>query len=70
MGRDYCYFKIKGNDGNLYILRFDGVNDCRLFVANYPHFHEMHAERGQIFPDIADILVLGAARQDLVADHQ
>jgi hypothetical protein len=22
-GPDYCYFKIKGNDGNLYILRFD-----------------------------------------------
>ena len=22
-GQDYCYFKIKGNDGNLYILRFD-----------------------------------------------
>jgi hypothetical protein len=34
-----------------------------------PHFHEMHAERGQIFRDIADILVLGTARQDLVANH-
>src|SRR2546430_14993346 len=22
-GPNYCYFKIKGNDGNLYILRFD-----------------------------------------------
>jgi hypothetical protein len=22
-GPDYCYFKIKGSDGNLYILRFD-----------------------------------------------
>ena len=22
-GPDYCYFKIKGNDGNLYILRVD-----------------------------------------------
>jgi hypothetical protein len=22
-GPDYCYFKIKGDDGNLYILRFD-----------------------------------------------
>jgi len=22
-GPDYCYFKIKGNEGNLYILRFD-----------------------------------------------
>ena len=25
---------------------------------------------GQIFGDIADVLVLGAARQDLVADHE
>jgi hypothetical protein len=33
-------------------------------------FNDMHAERGQIFRDIADILVLGAARQDPVADHQ
>jgi hypothetical protein len=24
-GPDYCYFKIKSNDGNLYILRFDEV---------------------------------------------
>ena len=23
-GLDYCYFKVKGSDGNLYILRFDG----------------------------------------------
>jgi hypothetical protein len=46
-----------------------GVNDCRLFVADYPHLSEMHAEGGQIFRDIADILVLGAARQDPVADH-
>ena len=22
-GPDYCYFKIKGSDGNLYILRFE-----------------------------------------------
>jgi hypothetical protein len=22
-GPDYCYFKIKGNDANLYILRFE-----------------------------------------------
>ena len=22
-GPNYCYFKIKGNDGNLYILRFE-----------------------------------------------
>jgi hypothetical protein len=50
--------------------RIDRVNDRRLFVADYPHFQEIHAERGQIFRDITDILVLGAARQDLVADHQ
>lgn len=22
-GRNYCYFKVKGDDGNLYILRLD-----------------------------------------------
>jgi hypothetical protein len=26
-GPDYCYFKIKGDDGNLYILRLDEARD-------------------------------------------
>lgn len=26
-GPDYCYFKVKGDDGNLYILRLDEPRD-------------------------------------------
>jgi hypothetical protein len=26
-GPDYCYFKVKGDDGNLYILRLDETRD-------------------------------------------
>jgi hypothetical protein len=26
-GPDYCYFKVKGDDGNLYILRLDEARD-------------------------------------------
>src|SRR5262249_39779980 len=35
-----------------------------------PHFLEIDADRRQIFRDIADVLVLGAARQDLATDPQ
>jgi hypothetical protein len=27
-GRDYAYFKIRGDDGNLYILRLDEAHDA------------------------------------------
>ena len=27
-GPDYCYFKVRGDDGNLYILRFDEARDA------------------------------------------
>ena len=50
--------------------RIERIDDRRLLVADHPHFHEVDAERGQIFGDVADVLVLGAAGQDLVADHQ
>jgi len=30
----------------------------------------MDVDRRQIFRDVADVLVLGAARQDFAADHQ
>jgi hypothetical protein len=50
--------------------RIECVDDRSLLVADHPHFLEIDANRRQIFRDIADILVLGAARQDLVADHQ
>ncbi len=26
-GGDYCYFKVRGNDGNLYILRLNEARD-------------------------------------------
>jgi hypothetical protein len=43
-GPDYCYFKIKGNDGNLYILRFDeGRAEWQLMMfqsqADSTHLH-------------------------------
>jgi hypothetical protein len=28
LGVDYAYFKVRGDDGNLYILRFDEVRDA------------------------------------------
>lgn len=28
LGADYAYFKVRGDDGNLYILRFDEVQDA------------------------------------------
>ncbi len=31
---------------------------------------QVDADIGQVFGDVADVLVLGAARQDLVADDQ
>ena len=44
--------------------------DRHLLVTDHTHFPEIDPERGQIFRYIADVLILGAARQDLVADHQ
>jgi hypothetical protein len=45
--------------------RIERVDDRSLLVADHPHFLEIDADRRQIFGDIADVLVLGAARQDL-----
>ena len=50
--------------------RIDSVDDCSLLIADHPHFFEIDADRRQIFRDIADVLVLGAAGQDLATDHQ
>jgi hypothetical protein len=50
--------------------RIECVDDRCLLIADHSHFLEIYTECGQIFRDIADILVLGSARQDLVADHQ
>jgi thioredoxin reductase (NADPH) len=48
--------------------RIECVDDRSLLVADHPHFLEIDAERRQIFRNIADVLVLGAAGQDLATD--
>ena len=50
--------------------RVERIDDRRLLVADHAHLPEVDAERGQVLGDIADVLVLGAPGQDLVADHQ
>jgi hypothetical protein len=44
--------------------RVERVDDRSLLVADHPHFLEINAERREIFCNIADVLVLGAAGQD------
>jgi hypothetical protein len=58
-GPDYCYFKIKGNDGNLYIFRFDeGCAEWELmmFQSPGPHSTHLHPEDSgmsmQVTPDV------------------
>jgi hypothetical protein len=42
-GPDYHYFKIKGNDGNLYILRFDeGHAEWELTMFQTPGAYSAH----------------------------
>ena len=50
--------------------RIERINDRRLRVANHPHFHEVDAKRGEILRDVPYVLVLGASRQDLIADYE
>ncbi len=50
--------------------RIERIDDRGLLVTDYPYFPEIDPERSQIFRDIADVLILGAAGQDLVAYHQ
>ena len=45
-------------------------NDLRLLIGNDPHFSQIDADAGQKFGDVADVFILGAARQNFVADHQ
>ena len=55
------------------VVRTQGVerlDDLRLIVGDHPHFLQIDADRGEVFGDIADVLVLGPPRQNLVADHQ
>jgi hypothetical protein len=58
-GPDYCYFKIKDNDGNLYILRFDEGRaewELTMFQSPGPHSAHLHPEASgmsmQVTPDV------------------
>jgi len=45
-GPDYCYFKVKGSDGNLYILRLDEAHDTwelTMFQSPSAHPSEGHS---------------------------
>jgi len=46
------------------------IHDLGLDVGNHAHFAEIDAEVGEILGDVADVLVLGTAGQDLIADDQ
>jgi hypothetical protein len=48
-GSDHCYFKVRGNDGNLYILRLDEPHDrWELVMFQSPKaFAGDHARRQQ-----------------------
>jgi hypothetical protein len=45
--------------------RIECVDDRCLLVANHPYFLEIDAERRQMFRNVADVLILSAAGQDL-----
>ena len=50
--------------------RVERGDDLRLLVGDDAHLVQVDADAGQVFGDVADVLVLGPAGQDLVADHQ
>jgi hypothetical protein len=45
-------------------------DDIGLIVVYVPELLELDTQFGEVFGDEADVLVLGPAGQDLVADHQ
>ncbi len=45
-------------------------DDLRFLVGDDADFAHVDAQRGQVFGDVADVLVLRAPGQNLVADHQ
>ena len=50
--------------------RVEGRDDFVLDIGDDPRFPNVDADLGQIFGDIAEVAVLRASREDLVADHQ
>jgi hypothetical protein len=46
-GPDYCYFKVKGDDGCLYVLRLDEArNECELTMFQTAHVHPSPSPAG------------------------
>ena len=74
IGRDVVVRRPDATGGeHVRIFRTQGVERCddfRSIVGDHPHFLQIDADRGEVVGDIADVLVLGAPRQNLVADHQ
>jgi hypothetical protein len=60
---------LEGAGRRVIYKRIDCVDNRSLLIADHPHFFEIDAERRQIFRGLADVLVLGAARQDLATDY-
>jgi hypothetical protein len=51
-GPDYCYLKIKGNDGNLYILRInEGRGEWELTMFQRPGAHSTRLH-SKVMPDV------------------
>jgi len=50
--------------------RVQGRHDLAFVIPHHPHFLKVDAEAGELAGDIIAVGVLGAARQDFVADHQ
>jgi hypothetical protein len=48
----------------------EGLDDFHFHVAHHAGFGDLHPVCAEVFGDVAKVGVLGAARQDLVADDQ
>ncbi len=50
--------------------RIERGDDILLDIRHHPDLAQIDADRGQVFGDVADILVLGPTGQDFIADNQ
>ena len=50
--------------------RVERRDDLVLLVRHHPHLLQVDADIGEVLGDVADVLVLGAPGQDLVADDE
>ena len=58
------------NIGEFGAQRVQCGDDFILKIADDPYFAQVDADSGEIIRDEADVLVLGPAGQDFVADNQ